>query len=98
MPVLSIHAYGFAATFKLKELESCLHPVGPGKVEKDRLLVPFDGTRCVIAYDFGAVVFAGIEPQTQAQIVAEITRRIPPEPYPPTTETFFLESQSGAAV
>jgi uncharacterized Rmd1/YagE family protein len=94
---LPIAAYGFAATFKLRELTETFSFLGHVGVRKDRLLVSAEGRRYVVAYDFGAVVFIGVDPDAQTRLIAELTKRIPPEPYPPTTESFLIEIEPGAS-
>ena len=93
MPVTSVHAYGFANTFpRLRDLEPAFHGVGDARLEKDRLLVDFGEGRYGLAYDFGAVVFVGVQPDVQVHVVAAIHKLVPPEPYPPTTESFLIET------
>ena len=67
--LLPIHAYGFAATFRLRELVAVFEELGPAQIEKDRLLVGPGGERFAVAFDFGAIVFVGIEEELRKQEV-----------------------------
>jgi uncharacterized Rmd1/YagE family protein len=89
--VLPIHAYGFAATFKLRELQDAFSELGPAQIEKDRLLVGVGGERYALAFDFGAVVFIGIEDVVCKRVIDRVLKCLPAEPNPPMTETFQIE-------
>lgn len=90
MRTLPLVAYGFASTLKLKELVP-LFDGGNARVEHDRLLAELGRDRWALAYDFGAVVFVGMEPKECEQRVAAIGARLVGEPHPPLTETFAIE-------
>jgi required for meiotic nuclear division protein 1 len=94
MPHIPIVAYGFASTLRLKELIP-LFPTGEARVEKDRLLATLGSgsDRYIIAYDFGAVVFVGVEVVERERYVAAIGARLKDEPHPPLTESFALDVQ-----
>ncbi|HWE30399.1 MAG TPA: RMD1 family protein, partial [Polyangia bacterium] len=95
MPLIPIVAYSFASTLKLKELVP-LFGAGEARVEKDRLLAtlgPVDSGRYVIAYDFGALVFVGVEPVEREKCVAAVGAKLVGEPHPPLTESFALDVQ-----
>jgi uncharacterized Rmd1/YagE family protein len=89
MPLIPVVAYAFASTLKLKELVSVIG--GEARVEKDRLLAPLATGRWVIAYDFGALVFVGIEQPERQRLVEAVGKRLHDEPHPPLTETFEIE-------
>lgn len=90
MPTLPILAYGFASTLKLKELIA-LFPTGTARVEKDRLLADLGPQRYALAYDFGAIVFVGVETAECERLIAELTKKLVGEPHPPLTESFSIE-------
>ncbi|HZS36775.1 MAG TPA: RMD1 family protein [Polyangia bacterium] len=94
MPSVPVHAYGFAGTFKLRELID-VFPAGVARVEKDRLLATFVDGRYAIAYDFGAVVFVGVEASEQVTIVHAIARKLATEKNPPLTESFLIVVEPG---
>jgi uncharacterized Rmd1/YagE family protein len=90
MPPISILAYSFASTLKLKELVP-LFPEGVARVEQDRLLATLAADRWVIAYDFGSLVFVGVEPPECARLVAAVGAKLVGEPHAPLTESFLIE-------
>jgi len=97
MPPISIVAYSFASTLKLKDLVP-LFGAGEARVEKDRLLATLAGAsaeraRYVIAYDFGALVFVGVDTPEREKCVGAVGAKLTGEPHPPLTETFLLDVQ-----
>lgn len=97
MRVVSVQAYGFSATFKLRELSPVLTQAGAGEARlKERLLAPV-GDGYVLAYDFGALVFVGIGPEDEKRLLAAVLAKFPGEPRPPLTESFLIEEREGAA-
>lgn len=89
--LLPIHAYGFAATFRLRDLVAAFEELGPAQIEKDRLLVGPGGERFALAFDFGAVVFVGVEEELRKRVIERLLKALPPEPNPPITEHFLIE-------
>jgi required for meiotic nuclear division protein 1 len=94
MPDVSVNAYGFAGTFKLRELIA-IFPPGVARVEKDRLIGVFGDGRWALAYDFGALVFVGVEAGDQVTIVHALSRKLGGEPHPPLTESFVIQVEPG---
>jgi uncharacterized Rmd1/YagE family protein len=92
VPVHHVHAYGFAATFKLKELTALFTVDGREPKVKERLLAALGNECYALAYDFGAVVFINCAPGEQVRIIDELKRKLPPEPHPPLTESFIVET------
>lgn len=92
MPLVPIVAYSFASTLKLKDLVP-LFAGGEARVEKDRLLATLSGDRWVLAYDFGALVFVGVDEQESARLVAAVGAKLTGEPHPPLTESFAIDVQ-----
>jgi len=90
MPHIPIVAYSFASTLKLKDLVP-LFGAGEARVEKDRLLATLPNARYVIAYDFGALVFVGVEAADREKCVASVGTKLSGEPHPPLVESFALE-------
>jgi uncharacterized Rmd1/YagE family protein len=89
-----VHAYGFAATFRLRDIEPVFAGEAQTKVGKDTLWATWPDGRWALAYDFGAVVFVGVEPTTQGRIISAISRRLDGEKHPPLTEDFLIETES----
>jgi uncharacterized Rmd1/YagE family protein len=86
-----IHAYGFSATFKLKELLDCFPASAEPRVDQDRLLATFGPGRYALAYDFGAVVFVGAEAGERQKAVEALVAKFKAEPQRPLEETYQLE-------
>jgi uncharacterized Rmd1/YagE family protein len=96
--LLPIHAYGFAATFRLRELTSAFEELGAAQLEKDRLLVGAGGERYALAFDFGGVVFVGIEEEVRKKVIDRVLRLLPPEPSSPIPESFLIEVRETPSV
>jgi uncharacterized Rmd1/YagE family protein len=95
MPSIPVHAYGFASTFRLRELEPAFAEMAKTRVEGDQLYATFKKEDSyALAYDFGAVVFVGVEATTQGRIVGAIVQKLTGEKYPPLTEDFIIETES----
>ena len=89
--VVPLFAYGFAATFRLRELVSAFADLGPAQIEKDRLLIGLGEERYALAFDFGAIVFVGIDDEARRRTIERVLKALPPEPNPPITESFLIE-------
>src|SRR5579859_7682965 len=96
MAVAPVNAFGFASTFKLRELEPVFAEVAEARVAKDTLVAKFGETAWALAYDFGAVVFIGVEATAQQRIVGNIGRKLVGEKHPPMTEDFLIETDAPA--
>src|SRR5579863_10022478 len=96
MPLVPVVAYSFASTLKLKELTSLFGP--NARVDKDRLLADLGPSRWAIAYDFGALVFVGVEAPECDRLTKLVGAKLSDEPHPPLTETFLIDHQPGAAM
>jgi len=99
VPVHPVHAYGFASTFKLRELVPLFTmPGARGPIEpklKERLLVAWEANgekRYALAFDFGAVVFVNCAPTEEQRIVEALKKKYAAEPHPPLDETFLVET------
>ena len=86
-----IFAYGFAATFRLRELVDAFSDLGAAQIDKDRLIIRLGQERYALAFDFGAVVFVGIDDELRRRTIERVLKILPPEPNPPITETFLIE-------
>ena len=93
MALIPVHAYGFATTFKLRDLVPLFAEGALGEPSvKERLVACYGDGKWAFAYDFGAVVFVGLDPAEQVTRIHAISQKYPGEPHPPLTETFFIES------
>jgi uncharacterized Rmd1/YagE family protein len=89
MPLIPVQAYSFASTLKLKELLPIFG--SEARVEKDRLLAPLGPDRWGLVYDFGSLVFVGVDQSECQRLVDAVAKRLTGEPHPPLTETFSIE-------
>ncbi len=94
MAAVPIHAFGFASTFKLKELEPVFAEFAQARVVKDELWATFGEHAWAVAFDFGAVVFVGVDAKVKERIVANLVKRLPPDKLGPFTEEFLVEAGS----
>jgi uncharacterized Rmd1/YagE family protein len=90
MPLIPIVAYSFASTLKLKELVA-LFDGKEALVEKDTLRATLGADKWVFAYDFGALVFVGIDEAGRQRLVAAVGAKLAGEPHPPLTESFTID-------
>ncbi len=97
MSLVNVHAYAFAATFKLPELMGVFPGGTVAPRIKERLVATLGPGRWVLAYDFGAVVFVGVDPGEQVRVVSALERILPREPHPPLTESFLVEVEPSVA-
>ncbi|MDB4970439.1 MAG: hypothetical protein JWN44_6128 [Myxococcales bacterium] len=92
MATISILAYGFASTLKLRDVVP-LFGAGEARVEKDRLLATMGADRWALAYDFGSLVFVNVSPAESTRLVDAVAAKLTGEPHPPLTESFTIEVQ-----
>jgi uncharacterized Rmd1/YagE family protein len=97
MSLVNVHAYAFAATFKLRDLMGVFAGATVEPRIKERLVATLGPGQWVLAYDFGALVFVGVETGEQARFVSAIEKLLPREPHPPLTESFTVEVQPAQA-
>src|SRR4051794_17046194 len=94
MAVVPVNAFGFSSTFKLRELEPVFAEVAQAHVSKDRLGATLGDSAWALAYDFGAVVFVGVDATAQQRIVGNIGKKLAGEKHAPMIEDFFIESEA----
>jgi uncharacterized Rmd1/YagE family protein len=70
--------------------------VAQARVTKDSLVATFGESSWALAYDFGAVVFLGVEATAQQRIIGNIARKLVGEKHPPMTEDFLVETDAAA--
>lgn len=96
MTVLSARAYGFASTLSPKGLAQLL---GAELVRQTKTLVvvkPKQGD-LVVCYDFGAIVFFGVEEGERKRMLELVLAKVGPEPHPPMEESLSLDVQPNAS-
>lgn len=96
MPLLPTLAYGFAATFKMRDLAPCFAGARI-RQSKTQIVAEYGPDRLAVGFDFGAVVFIDVPAEDRARIVDRILREVAPEePHPPLEEDYVIEVNPGA--
>ena len=93
---IPIRAYSFASTLAPKDLASVLDKVAKSirstKTQVVAECAERDGaTAWIVGYDFGAVVFAGVDDATREAVLDAVLKRVGPEPHPPIQEQVLIE-------
>lgn len=89
-------AYGFATTFKIRELVPCFAGATV-RQSKAQIVAEYAPDRMVIAFDFGAVVFVNVGGEERARVLGTILAKVATEePHPPLEEDFLIEIEPGA--
>jgi uncharacterized Rmd1/YagE family protein len=96
MATLLVHAYAFASTFAPKDVAPLLEKAGRRvrtmKTQTVAECAVDGGAGWIIAYDFGAVVFAGIDEATRDAVLDALLKRFGPEPHPPIEDEMLVET------
>jgi uncharacterized Rmd1/YagE family protein len=94
MALLPVHAYGFDATFKVRDLAQCFTGARL-RQSKTQVVAEYAPDRYGLAFDFGAVVFVNVSAEERARVLGEIRRRVATsEPHNPLEEDFLIELKS----
>jgi uncharacterized Rmd1/YagE family protein len=96
--LLPIRAYAFAATLQPKVLDNLL-PADATRVKltKTIAIARLGESAFVVAHDFGAVVFVGVEEPACARLMTKIVTEIGSEPRAPLEETYSIQVVPGSA-
>jgi uncharacterized Rmd1/YagE family protein len=96
---LRVSAWALSASVPVAELPRRL---GLREIERDRKRVILaDGgsdSAFVVAYDFGAIVMVGVDPEREKEILARWRASIEPADRVPTTEDFVVEVETDVPV
>jgi uncharacterized Rmd1/YagE family protein len=92
MPTVEVHAYAFASTLP----QRVMHAIAEDRsaVErrtKTQTTLRLGEQRWVVAYDFGAVVFFGVEEADRRRMVDKLLGQIGPEPHAPIHDEIVIE-------
>ncbi len=89
---ISVRAFSFASTLSPKDLAPLLEQASAQvRTTKTQVIAECTGPSWIVAYDFGAVAFAGVDDATRESVMAAILKRIGPEPHPPMAEQALIE-------
>ena len=97
MPSISVRAYSFASTLAPKDASALLEaPSRTLRTTKTQVTAECAGDKpsWIIAYDFGAIVFTGVDDATRETVLEAILKRVGPEPHPPIQEEVTLETST----
>lgn len=94
---LTARAFGFASAFAPKEMAALLG-ARVERLTKTFVALELPSKHRVIAYDFGAIVFFGVEPAEQKRLVELVLAKVGPEPHPPMEESITIEVVAGEKV
>ena len=90
-----VRAYSFASTLVPKDvaaiLEKASRAVRTTKTQVVAECANAGANAWIVAYDFGAVVFAGVDEPTREMILDSILERIGSEPHPPIQEEVVID-------
>lgn len=96
MPVLSALAYGFATTFKMRDVAQCFAGARLRKA-KTQLTAEYGPESVAVAYDFGAIVFINVGAEERTRVIGTVLANVAKdEPHPPLEEDFLVEVDPGA--
>ena len=89
---ITVCAFSFASTLSPKDLAPILERA-PSQLRttKTQVVAECAGPSWIIAYDFGAVVFAGVDDAVQSAVMKALLDRVGPEPHPPLQEIAIIE-------
>lgn len=97
MTVLPALAYGFATTFKPRDLARCFAGATV-RQSKTQIVSEYGPNSLVVGYDFGALVFINVGGEERARVIGRIMETVArDEPHPPLEEDFPIEIREGAS-
>lgn len=97
MAVLQAHAYGFAATFKIRELVR-VFTGAEVRPSKRQVVADYGDDRLAVAFDFGAIVFVNVPAEERTRVLGLIVAKVATdEPHPPLEEDFLIELKAGVS-
>jgi uncharacterized Rmd1/YagE family protein len=93
---LAALAYGFATTFKLREVAPAFAGARLRKA-KTQLVAEYGEHAVAVAYDFGAVIFVNVGAEERARVIGTILATVArDEPHAPLEEDFVVEVSPSA--
>jgi uncharacterized Rmd1/YagE family protein len=84
-------AYGFATTFRVRDLAKCFAGAHL-RPSKKQIVAEYGPDSFAVGYDFGAVVFINVSGEERTRVVGAILDKVATdEPHPPLEEDFLIE-------
>ncbi len=96
MPLLPALAYGFATTFRMRDLAPCF---AGAKIRqsKTQIVAEYGADRLAVGFDFGAIVFINVPGEERTRAIGAIIAKVATdEPHPPLEEDFLVEIKDTA--
>jgi uncharacterized Rmd1/YagE family protein len=89
---VTLRAFSFASTMTPKDLAGLL-PEGASSVRitKTQVVASYGAAKCIVGYDFGALVFVDIEEAVQTKVLEAYVKRSDAETRPPTEEAYAID-------
>jgi uncharacterized Rmd1/YagE family protein len=89
---IAVRAFSFASTLSPKDLAPILERASSQvRTTKTQAVADCGSQSWIIAYDFGALAFVGIDDPTRETVLQAMLKRIGPEPHPPIQEQALIE-------
>lgn len=95
MAVLQALAYGFATTFKIRDVARCFTGATL-RQSKTQVVADYGGDRVAVAFNFGAIVFVNVPAEERTRVLGAVTANVAiDEPHAPLDEDFLIELRDG---
>jgi uncharacterized Rmd1/YagE family protein len=96
MAVLTALAYGFATTFKMRDLARCFSGAKI-RQSKTQIAAEYAADRVAFGFDFGAIVFINVPAEERTRVIGTVLEKVATdEPHPPLEEDFLVEVRPDA--
>ncbi|MEO7094552.1 MAG: RMD1 family protein [Polyangiales bacterium] len=96
MPLVAVHAYGFAGTLRPKDGAGCIGESTHVRVTKTLAIASHGDGRFTVVHDFGAVVFFGFDEAARAACIETIlARQALSEPHAPLLDDYLVDVRPG---
>ncbi len=86
-----VQAFSFASTLAPKRILACLPEGGTVRLAKTQAVAQYGEERLILIYDFGAIVFIGVDETERQRVMKQLLTIVGPEPHPPLQETLTIE-------
>jgi uncharacterized Rmd1/YagE family protein len=95
MALLQALVYGFATTFKVRDLARCFTGATLRQA-KAEIVADYGNDRVAVGFDFGAIAFINVPAEERTRVLGTVVAKVATdEPHPPLEEDFLVEIQPG---
>ncbi|MBK8262078.1 MAG: RMD1 family protein [Nannocystis sp.] len=95
---IRVHAYSFASRFNLRDVIQWFPGASGVKMAKTQASIELGPEARAFAFDFGTLVFVGVEEAARASIVGTFMAMLAREPHAPLEEDLLIEVRPGASI